>query len=153
MEWNVEMRSLRKEDPCEVTCSPQNTTTAIYIVENFCDFFFPVGLDYIAPLRYQHGGSVLSPRYCFSSVLLHTLTDLVIPALLHLTDPYSCSTFILHNSFQEKNSSVSFPCFRMPLPSLIPDEIKYFWPEGGKEKRFRKCTYPWKWALGPVLPT
>lgn len=53
-------------------------------------FLFPMELNWISPLRYQHGGSVLSPRYSFS-VLFRILTDFVIPAFLPLTDPRSCS--------------------------------------------------------------
>lgn len=39
MEWNVDMWFLRKEDPCEMIHSPQNTSTRIYIVEDFLDIF------------------------------------------------------------------------------------------------------------------
>jgi len=94
-------------------------------------FLFPVELNWISPLRYQHGGSVSSPRHSFS-VLFHILTDFVIPAFLHLTDPCSCSRL------GELISQFSLLLYiYISFPSLIPDEMKYFWIEGEKEIEFR----------------
>lgn len=102
-------------------------------------FFFLMGLDYIASLRYHCGCSVLSPRHCFSSVFLHVLTDLVIPLLPHLADPHSCSSFRSNDSSGELISKFSLLLYAPPFTCPRWDQDVLAWRRKGK---FRKCAPP-----------